>query len=97
MKRQLSTLLLSSLLACPMLTGAASADTASFVAANRSEISGEVSELSHVLLIQIPRAVVLDVVVPTTRGALGLHQVIGVVLTFVAVALGSSAMVRRRV
>ena len=61
MKRQLSTLLLSSLLACPMLTGAASADTASFVAANRSEISGEVSELSHVLLIQIPRAVVLDV------------------------------------
>ena len=61
MKRQLSTLLLSSLLACPVLTGAASADTASFVAANRSDISGEVSELSHVLLIQIPRAVVLDV------------------------------------
>ena len=61
MRRQLSTLLLSSLLACPALTGAASADTASFVAANRSDINGEVSELSHVLLIQIPRAVVLDV------------------------------------
>lgn len=45
---------------------------------------------------QLLGAVVLDVVVPTTRGALGLHQVIGVVLTFVAVALGSSAMVRRR-
>lgn len=61
MKRQLTTLLLSSLLACPALGGNASADTASFVAANRTEISGEVSELSHVLLIQIPRHVVMDV------------------------------------
>jgi len=61
MKRQLTTLLLSSLLACPALGGNASADTASFVAANRTEINGEVSELSHVLLIQIPRHVVMDV------------------------------------
>ncbi len=61
MKRQLTPLLLSSLLACPALGGNASADTASFVAANRTEISGEVSELSHVLLIQIPRHVVMDV------------------------------------
>lgn len=61
MKRQLTTLLLSSLLACPALSGNASADTASFVAANRGDISGEVSELSHVLLIQIPRHVVMDV------------------------------------
>ena len=61
MKRQLTTLLLSSLLACPAFGGNASADTASFVAANRTEISGEVSELSHVLLIQIPRHVVMDV------------------------------------
>ena len=61
MKRKLSTLLLSGLLALPTFNTAASAETATFVAANRAEISGEVSELSHVLLVQLPRTVVLDI------------------------------------
>lgn len=43
---------------CPLAQ--ANAQTASFVAAN-SSISGEVSQLSHVLMIQIPRPVILDI------------------------------------
>ena len=40
---------------------AANAQTANFVAANSGAISGEVSELSHVIMIQIPRPLVLDI------------------------------------
>jgi len=46
-------------LAGPLTT--ANAQTASFVAANSGAISGEVSELSHVIMIQIPRPLILDI------------------------------------
>ena len=39
----------------------ASAQTAKFVAANSGAISGEVSELSHVVMVQMPRDVILDI------------------------------------
>ena len=40
---------------------ATTAQTANFVASNSGAISGEVSELSHVIMIQIPRPLVLDI------------------------------------
>jgi hypothetical protein len=40
---------------------AANAQTANFVAANSAAISGEVSELSHVMMVQIPRPLILDI------------------------------------
>lgn len=40
---------------------AVKAQTANFVAANSNTITGEVSELSHVIMIQIPRPLVLDI------------------------------------
>lgn len=40
---------------------AANAQTANFVAANSAAISGEVSELSHVIMVQIPRPLILDI------------------------------------
>ena len=48
-------------LALSAQTSAVQAQTSSFVAANRGVIGGEVSELSHMILIQIPRPVVLDI------------------------------------
>jgi len=41
--------------------GGAMAQTADFVSANSSTITGEVSALSHVMMIQIPRPLVLDI------------------------------------
>jgi len=46
-------------LAGPMTS--AMAQTADFVSANSSNITGEVSALSHVMMIQIPRPLVLDI------------------------------------
>ena len=46
-------------LAGPMTS--AMAQTADFVSANSSTITGEVSALSHVIMIQIPRPLVLDI------------------------------------
>lgn len=56
-----ASLLLASSLSCGWSEQAAQAQTAQFVDANRTAISGEISQLSHGLMVQIPRPVVLDI------------------------------------